>query len=114
MSGHHRTGRFRERSLLLNPAPVIGTALAVFAIAFGGLTLRLASGHDPAVSLSASAVRANGASGTALRTHASGTAAGPPSGTSPTGSRTNGSRIITATSGGRAGAGGSSRGADDA
>ena len=112
--GHRRTARFRERSLLLNPAPVIGAALAAFALAFGGLTLRLASGHDPAVSLSASPGRANGASTAALRTRASGTAAGPGGGASPTTSKANGSTIVTAASGSSAGAGRSPRGADDA
>ena len=114
MSGHHAAGRFRERSLLLNPAPVIGAALAAFAVAFGGLTLRLASGHDPAVSLSASARRANGASATGLSTRASGAASGSGSGASPTASSANRTSIVTATSGGRVGAASSVRGADDA
>ncbi len=108
-----RSGRFRERSLLLNPAPVIGAALAAFAVAFGGLTLRLASGHDPAVSLSASAGPTNRGSATALSTRASGTAAGP-GGASPTTSKANSSAIVTATSGGSAGTGRSPRGAGDA
>jgi hypothetical protein len=114
MPPNHPTGRFRERSLLLNPAPVIGAALAAFAIAFGGLTLRLATGHDPAVSLSATAGRSNGASATALRTTASGRVLGAGGGASPTASKANGSSIVTTTSGVRAGAGRSPRGVEDA
>ena len=76
MSKQSPTTRFRERSLMLNPAPTIGAALAIFAIAFGGLSLRLASGHDPALTTSAIVQPANGSQGTAIRTHASGAATG--------------------------------------
>jgi hypothetical protein len=93
------TGRFSERSLWLNPALVVAAALAVFAIAFGTLTLRLAAGHDPAIGL-ARAGRAQG-SNPALRTRSSGAGATAPAGRS--GSHKP-ATIVTAASGRRRGA----------
>ena len=107
MSKDHTNRRFRERSLMLNPAPTIGAALAIFAIAFGGLSLRLASGHDPALATSAIVQPANGRQGTTIRTHASGSAAGAaPSSTARTAGGK--ARVVTAASGAR----GQARGGD--
>jgi hypothetical protein len=104
MPTNHKPGRFRDRSLMLNPAPVIGAALAVFAIAFGGLSLRLASGHDPALNVSASVQRATGAHGAVLSTRASGAAAGSGTGTSARRSTSHGA-VVTTASGARGGTG---------
>ena len=106
MPTNHKPGRFRDRSLMLNPAPVIGAALAVFAIAFGGLSLRLASGHDPALNVSASVQRATGAHGAVLSTRASGAAAGSGTGTGTSARRsTSHGAVVTTASGARGGAG---------
>jgi hypothetical protein len=99
-----RQSRFRERSLLLNPAPVLGATLAAFALAFGGLTMRLATGHDPALAAAVSSGQMASRGGTvALTTRASGaaaTAAG-----APAGSKATSARLVSTTSGSaRAGA----------
>jgi hypothetical protein len=93
-----RQSRFRERSLLLNPAPVVGATLAAFALAFGGLTMRLATGHDPALGAAVSTRQVASHGGTvALTTRASGAAA-TPAGAAP-GSKATSARLVSTTSG---------------
>jgi hypothetical protein len=71
-----RRSRLRERSLLLNPAPVIGAALAAFSLVLAGLTFRLQAGHDPSVGPVAVARRAASSVASApLATRASGPSA---------------------------------------
>ncbi|HEY7966739.1 MAG TPA: hypothetical protein VID68_06905 [Solirubrobacteraceae bacterium] len=89
--------RFRQRSLLVNPAPVIGAALAAFAIAFGGLTWRLASGHDPAVPLAALRQGAARAAGSGVVTRSSRAGGAPTAGAAGRGGQLPG-RIVTASS----------------
>jgi hypothetical protein len=99
-----RQSRFRERSLLLNPAPILGATLAAFALAFGGLTMRLATGHDPALSAAVSVgqVASRGSTG-ALTTRTSGAAAAAAG--APAGSKATTARLVSSTSGSaRAGA----------
>ena len=111
-----RSSRFRERSLLLNPAPVIGATLAAFAIALGGLTAQLVSGRDPAVGTLASVTQgASNRGATTITTRASGAATATSPGT--TGAATAGSatgKLTTATSGSAAAGGTRSIGRDDA
>jgi hypothetical protein len=103
-TSRRRQSRFRERSLLLNPAPVIGATLAAFALAFGGLTMRLATGHDPALGAAVSSGQVATRGGTvALTTRASGAATAAAG--APAGSKTTSARLVSATSGSaRAGA----------
>ncbi|HVC83611.1 MAG TPA: hypothetical protein VNC12_00060 [Solirubrobacteraceae bacterium] len=113
-----RSSRFRERSLLLNPAPVIGATLAAFAIAFGGLTVQLVSGRDPAVGTLASVTRGAASGGTTtVTTRASGaasaTGAAPGTSGAASGSSATG-KLTTATSGSAAAGGTRSIGRDDA
>ena len=103
--------RFRERSLLLNPAPVVAAALAAFSLALGGLTAQLLTGHDPALGTLASVGRVAGkGAGTTLTTRASGAARGASAaaaghaGTAP---------LVTSTSGSTA-TGGTAKGRSDA
>jgi hypothetical protein len=67
-----RRWRLRERSLLLNPAPVIGAALAAFSLVLAGLTFRLQAGHDPSVGSVAWVPRAGSSASAPLATRASG------------------------------------------
>jgi len=99
MSRTRTQSRLRERSFLLNPAPVVGAALAAFAIAFGGLTMRLATGHDPAVAPLASASRAAGGGRVSLRTSSSRAAATGSAATA--GGQTTAPRLATTASGAR-------------
>ena len=113
-----RSSRFRERSLLLNPAPVIGATLAAFALALGGLTAQLLSGRDPAVGTLASVARSASRGGaTTVTTRASGaaktTGAAPVTGAAATAGSATGS-LTTATSGSAAAGGTRSTGRDDA
>jgi len=103
-TSRRRPSRFRERSLLLNPAPVLGATLAAFALAFGGLTLRLAAGHDPALGGAVLSGRVASRGGTvALTTRASGAATAAAG--APAGSKATSARLVSATSGSaRAGA----------
>jgi hypothetical protein len=72
-----RASRVRERSLLLNPAPVVAAALAAFCLALGGLTVQLITGHDPALGTLASASPLAGkGAGATLTTRASGAGRG--------------------------------------
>jgi hypothetical protein len=69
-----RRSRLSERSALLNPLPVIGTALATFLAIFAVLVGRVVTGTDPAAhwaSVAALGSTRNG-SGAPLRTTASG------------------------------------------
>lgn len=99
-----RQSRFRERSLLLNPAPLIGATLAAFAVAFSGLTMRLATGHDPALVTAVSSGQVASRGGTAaLTTRTSGAATA--AGGAPAGSSATSATIVSSTSGSaRAGA----------
>ena len=101
--GNRRRSRLSEQSALLNPLPVIGTALATFLVIFALLVGRVVTGNDPtAHRASVASVRStrNG-SGTTLRTTASGAvipaAASAGSGTSAASTIT---PIATRTSGG--------------
>jgi hypothetical protein len=92
-----RRSRLRERSLLLNPAPVVAAALAAFSLVLVGLTFRLQAGHDPSVSTVALAPRIGAAAaGARLTTRASGTPAsiGSPASVSPSTAP-----LVTSTSG---------------
>jgi hypothetical protein len=113
-----RSSRFRERSLLLNPAPVIGATLAAFAIALGGLTAQLVSGRDPAVGTLASVTQgASNRGATTITTRASGAATATATSPGTTGAATAGSatgKLTTATSGSAAAGGTRSIGRDDA
>ncbi len=98
-----RRSRVSERSALLNPLPVIGTAVATFLAIFALLVGRVVTGNDPAAhwaSVAALSSTRNG-SGKTLRTTASGAvipaAASTGAGTSPTGAT---APISTRTSGG--------------
>ena len=65
--------RFCERSLLLNPASVIGASLATFLVVLVALTARLATGRDPAATPAVAIRQAPGnGAGTALTTRSSG------------------------------------------
>ena len=65
--------RFRERSLLLNPASVIGAALATFLVVLVALTARLATGRDPALAPAVAMRQPSGhGAGAALATRSSG------------------------------------------
>ncbi len=115
-AGAPRRSRFRERSLLLNPAPVIGATLAAFAIALSGLTAQLVGGHDPAVGTLASVARGASSGATTVTTRASGAASA--TGSSPVASAatTGGSAtrtLSTATSGSATTGGTPSIGRDD-
>ncbi len=69
-----RRSRLSERSALLNPLPVIGTALATFLAIFAVLVGRVVTGTDPVAhwaNVAAVSSTRNG-SGTTLRTTASG------------------------------------------
>ncbi len=98
-----RRSRLSERSALLNPLPVIGTALATFLAIFAVLVGRVVTGTDPAAhwaNVAAVSSTRNG-SGTTLRTTASGAvipvATNAAAGTSSTGAAV---PISTRTSGG--------------
>ena len=68
-----RRSRFRERSLLLNPASVVGAALATFLVVLVALTARLATGRDPAATTAMAIRQPSGhGAGTALTTRSSG------------------------------------------
>jgi hypothetical protein len=106
-----RRSRLRERSLLLNPAPVVAAALAAFSLALGGLTAQLITGHDPALGTLASVSQPAGkGAGTTLTTSASGAvrrASAAPAGHATT------APLVTSTSG-RTATGGTSSGQGDA
>ena len=96
MADRTTSRRLHERSLWLNPALVVAAALAVFAIAFGTLTMRLASGHDPAIGLVSASGRSS-VSTPGVTTRSSGAAArARTSSGSP-------AKVVTATSGARRG-----------
>jgi hypothetical protein len=96
-AGKSRRSRLRERSVMLNPAPLIGATLATFAIVFCGLTMRLATGHDPAVGGVAAVGRQAAHVGTGrVTTRASGTPVASGVGPQATGA---GAPLVTATSG---------------
>jgi hypothetical protein len=109
--GKRRRSRLRERGMMLNPAPLIGATLATFALVLSGLTLRLATGHDPAVGAVAtvSPQTAHGGNGR-VTTRASGT---PTASGSKASSTAAGAPLVTATSGGAAISRGRSEGAND-
>ena len=69
-----RRSRLSEQSALLNPLPVIGTAVATFLAIFALLAGRVVTGNDPAAHWApvASVSSTRGGSGTAQRTTASG------------------------------------------
>jgi len=97
-TSRQRQSRFRERSLLLNPAPVLGATLAAFALAFGGLTMRLATGHDPALGAAVPSGRvASRGGGVALTTRTSGAATA--AAAAPAGSKATSARLVSSTSG---------------
>jgi hypothetical protein len=107
-----RRSRLRERSLLVNPAPVIGAALAAFSLVLGGLTLRVVTGRDPAAPTATPTPRTGSAGGRApLVTRTSGTAA---SGGSRRSSATTPAPPVTSASGARAAGRHSIGGGDDA
>ncbi|HWJ50279.1 MAG TPA: hypothetical protein VNR42_04615 [Solirubrobacteraceae bacterium] len=100
---NRRRSRLSERSALLNPLPVIGTAVATFLAIFALLVGRVVTGADPAAhwaTVAAVSSTRNG-SGTPLRTTASGAvipaAASAGAGTSSAGTAV---PIATRTSGG--------------
>lgn len=71
---NRRRSRLSEQSTLLNPLPVIATALAAFLAIFALLVGRVATGNDPAAhwaSVASVSSMRNG-SGITLRTTASG------------------------------------------
>lgn len=71
---NRRRSRVSKQSPLLNPLPVIGTALATFLAIFALLVGRVVTGNDPAAhwaSVATVSSTRNG-SGTTLRTTASG------------------------------------------
>jgi len=104
---NRRRSRLSEQSALLNPLPVIGTALATFLAIFALLVGRVATGNDPAAHWAsvASVSSTRNGSGTTLRTTASGAvipaAAGAGAGTSaasttmPIATRTSGGGGVT-------------------
>jgi hypothetical protein len=101
-----RRSRLSEHSALLNPLPVIGTALATFLAIFAVLVGRVVTGTDPAAhwaNVAAVSSTRNG-SGTTLRTTASGTAI-PAATTAGAGTSSAGTAvpIATRTSGGAGG-----------
>jgi len=115
-AGARRRSRFRERSLLLNPAPVIAATLAAFAIALSGLTAQLLSGHDPAVGMVASVARGASSGAATVTTRASGAASATGSSPATSGAATGGSAtrpLTTATSGSATAGGIPSIGRDD-
>lgn len=102
--------RFRERSLLTNPSAVIAGSLAALAIAFGALTVRLASGHDPAVGFVAAVPRAGSSTGVGALTTRASAAAGSAAraGTSAGGAVSRAPALKTSSSGATASSGGAS------
>jgi hypothetical protein len=105
-----RRSRLRERSLLLNPAPVVAAALAAFSLALGGLTAQLITGHDPALGTLASVSQPAGKGTAPLTTSASGAVRG--ASAAPAGHATT-APLVTSTSGSAA-TGGTSSGRGDA
>lgn len=103
---NRRRSRLSERSALLNPLPVIGTALATFLAIFALLVGRVVTGNDPAAHWAsvASVISTRNGAGTTLRTTASGAvipaAASAGTGTSAAGTTV---PIATRTSGGAGG-----------
>jgi uncharacterized membrane protein YgcG len=110
-AGGKRRSRLRERSLLTNPVPVVTATLAAFTLAFGGLTVRLMTGHDPALGTltSVSQVAARGGA-TTVTTRASGAAA--TSASSAPGAHSTTAPLVTSTSGSAATGGASNRNGD--
>lgn len=101
-----RRPRLRERSMMLNPALVIAAALAAFALVLGGLTLRLANGHDPGLAGTAAiSARPSGVGTTSLTTRTSGALAPGVARTGAHGSSPT-APLLTAASGVARGAGG--------
>jgi len=91
--------------MLTNPAAVIAGSLAAFALAFGGLTARLVSGHDPAVGIVAAVPRAGSAAG--ILTTRTSAAAATGAGASSPGARGTAARALkTSTSAAAATSGG--------
>jgi len=72
--GKRRRSRLSEQSPLLNPLPVLGTALAAFLAIFALLVVRVVAGNDPAAHWAsvASVSSARNGPATNLRTTASG------------------------------------------
>jgi len=101
-----RPSRLSEQSALLNPLPVIGTAVATFLAIFALLVGRVVTGNDPAAhwaSVASVSSTRNGA-GATLRTTASG-AVIPAAGSAGAGTSAAGTTvpIATRTSGGEGG-----------
>jgi hypothetical protein len=110
-----RGSRFRDRSLLLNPASVIAASVAAFLCTLVVLTARVATGRDPAVGTAISAGQSAGnRSRASLTTRASGAAVGPSSPSGAQAQSTPNAPLVTSTSGSAATGRSSIGGGDDA